>query len=47
MNEEEEQAPKSDRRKEMALKSKMVKEIEDQEEEDNDEYMAMYVKRFS
>ena len=46
LNKDEEQAPKCDRRRGMSLESKVIEESEHKEEEDSDEEMAMYVKRF-
>ena len=37
LNKDEKQASKSDRRKGLALKSKVIEEFEDEEDEDNDE----------
>ena len=46
LNYDEEQAPKGDRRRGLALKPKEVEESEDEEDEDNDVEMAMYTRRF-
>ena len=40
LNEDEEQAPKGDRRKGLALKSKVIEEFDDEEGEDRDGYVC-------
>ena len=46
LNEDEEQTPKGDRMRGLAPKSKVVEESKDEEDEDNDEEMSIYPRRF-
>ena len=46
LNEDEEQVSKGDKRIGLPLKSKVIEESKDQEEEDSDEETVMYARRF-